>query len=271
MPVPQTSSEFRPELADLSTVTEQALFPARPNYPFFFVHHAENWEIGVIDGRAWLLPEMQRQVLEPGVNNIRTLKRGEKQSAAYDTAQLRMTRRGAVIIPHICPVSIVNAKGDPEIIDKYMASLKCKDQKTGQTGIFYMDRWETPRTPRPGKRTKMNRDQDGYNRWRLALVSSGKIKPPHPDIISEKRARADYHAARQSDKVQLPEDVRQRLIDAGEDKADKFDAARVPETNSVPADAKGDTPVKAAPKRKRRAAKKKPVAKKAAKPSEPSE
>jgi len=263
LPVPEKSDAYTPRDAPLGGVESRDLFPARPNFAFFLVHHPENWETGIIDGKAWWLPELQRQTLEPGVNNVRTLQRGEPAENAYDHAHLRMKREKITPIPQRLDVEIVNADGSTTVIDRYRQVIDCKDPKSGREGLLHIDRWERPNTPRPGKRTKFKRDRDGYNRWRLALVSMGFIAPPHDDIADEKIARADYHAGRHAEKMALPEDHRERLAAAGEAKLAELEAAAVPDVGSKPDDASDAPDAKPRGKAKRKPrTRKKPAAKK---------
>lgn len=233
MPVPESAaSAYQSQDANLAGVQAQSLLPVRPGFPFFLVHNAENWNVGLIDGVPWWLPELQNDWLEPGVNNKKTLKKGQPPEAAYDESHVRMTRNGAVILELSVVVPVTNADGTIEHINGYLKQIACEDPRSKRRGLCFHTRWESPKPPRKGKRLKWSRDTDGFNRWRLALVAMGLIKPPHPDLIDEKKARAQYHVERQTEKIALPADVRERLKTQSEAKAAKLEEAQVPAKGS---------------------------------------
>ncbi len=256
MPVPKNNAgaagaAYEIRDASLGAVQEKAFLPIAPNVPFFLAHYPENWRVGTVDGEPYWLPELQRDWILAGANGKRTLRKGDRPEAAYDASHLKMTRNGAVLLD---PSIVVECDG--QSMAGYLREIECKDPKTGRVGKFYLDRFETPKTPRPGRRLKFNRDRELENRWLLALVEQGFVNPPNPDVVDERIARAVYHVERNQNKVQLPEESRKRLVDAAESKLDKTEAAAIPSKTADGVAKKKAAPKKKAPARRRRSTKK---------------
>lgn len=246
MPVPDSAAHLHqepPQAADWSAravdddfdaVSDAAFFPAEPNSRFFLVHHQDNWEVASegLDEPTWL-PQLQRDWLAPGVNNKRTLKKGEKPEAAYDHSHLLMQRQGFTIIPYDAVVA--GTKG-------YVRSIPCRAPRTGREGRFYFDRFETPRPATAGRRPKFAFDRAAYNRWRLALVEqgwtssrgNGRISPPRLEVLAEKIGLAEGHVARHAGKSELNPERREQLVRQAEERAELVAGARVPGRRQAP-------------------------------------
>src|SRR3990167_2646639 len=118
------------------------VLPVRPNHPFFLVlypDHPGNWSMqaiakgtGVEDDEVgiWLLPNLQREPCQPGLNGHRTIKKGMAPRAAFDDAHKVIERDGGIILD--------------QNFD-YMVTRDCQHPGTGSTGLFHMDAWQTPK------------------------------------------------------------------------------------------------------------------------------
>ena len=213
MPIPQTAPVESPYLVsrtDLSNVQSDSRLVAGPTPVFHLVHHPDNWEIGHVRNPAgelvaYWLPELSEIPVVPGVNQCRTIRRGERPEAAYLGALAWMTRRGQVAIPMDAIV------GDTA---GYVSQTPCRHPITGRSGVRHFDVWSRPKPTKPGKCVKFWRDNEAHNAWRLALVMGGWVMPDgttgrlpdvDPDVIAEKIDRAKYHLARKEAETGLPE------------------------------------------------------------------
>lgn len=226
MPIPQNALEggnaFQGQIrnANLAEVESRELLRTEANCAFFLVHYPENWECVSegLEGPTWL-PVLQRDWLMPGVNMKRTRRRDEPVEAMYDQSHLKITRDGGVILPQTLQVAGY---------DGYLRSIPCKHPRNGLEGTFYLDAWEVP-VVRPGKKVKFNRDQAGYNRWRLALVEEGYIDAANPAIITEKLERAQEHMERHRGKVELTSEAREAIVSVAVAKLERLSAAKLPQ------------------------------------------
>ena len=226
MPIPDKNNPTAPGLAgqvrpaSLGAVESENLLKADPNYPFFLIHYPENWEVGThgLDGPHWL-PILDWSPVVPGVNGVRTLRQGEAPESAYDRSHLNIQRQGGTVLQQSLG---------------YLCELDCKSPMSGRAGKVYLDKWSTPLPPRPGKKVKFKRDQAAYNQFRFSLVADGVIKAPDPRVIDERVARSEYHVSRNEGKVQLPEDVRNKLTKKAQKKAATVKAAKLPKKGAKP-------------------------------------
>jgi len=218
LPIPKFESVISPDPE--VHPSGAGVYKARPNATFFYVHNFENWDVesAGLDG-AYLLPQLHRSWVIPGVNLHHTPKRGEAFSRVYADAHNRMKEQGTAVIPQdvVC-----------DGVQGYIRRMDCKHPKTGASGKLHMDRFERPRPARKGKRVKFERDRAAYNRWRYHLVAEGHIAPPDEDIIEEKIGRAEYHRDRNKLKMKLPKEVREELVAQATEKVEALLTAEIP-------------------------------------------
>lgn len=240
MPVPSGNREAAPTAPSAPTTSfaeqatkstfgaDAARLRAAPNFPFFLLHYAQNWEVAHIglDEPTWL-PQLQSDFVQPGVNCKITRKGNEPVSETFRNSHSRLTQRGATILPQ-------NLQLDGFDFDGYLTEVPCAHPRTNLPGTLYHDKWERPiPSEEEGKRIKFARDEAGYNQWRLALVEQGIIAPPSTGRLGKAIARAEYHIGRHAMKTGVPEDVRGKIIEAAQAKLEYIEGARVPQLTAT--------------------------------------
>lgn len=149
----------------------QTRIPKKANSRFLFAHNPENWELKVIetyttnsDGKRkkekipLLLPVLSSVGETPGVNGTRAV--GNR----IDSSIMRtmMQDKGWTLL-------------DPGKHD-YMRVYPA------HKGNYHTSKWI--RLEKVGRRVIEHFDQDGFDKWRLELMTSGALNPPHPQIAS---------------------------------------------------------------------------------------
>jgi hypothetical protein len=230
MPVPEASADrnvaqSRP--SSLAAVTGQGLFPVAPNTPFVLVHHPNtrgSWEAVDYQGESIWLPTFVKVNIDPGANGISTPD-GNGAIAAASGLLSRYRQSGAVVLD------------SPADIATYLSDFDCEAPKAegGRRGLYFHERWVTVRRPMPGRRAKNKVDHDAHNAWRVALVRSGRIPEPHPDVIettiSEYRARL----ARLESLTNMSPTVQERLVNGARKDLDRIKDAEMPENEPAAA------------------------------------
>ena len=203
-----------------------------PNEEFFLRHHPAQWE-PESDGLAeatWL-PDISRLTLTPGAHLVRTRKRHEDPSETYKHAMNVDGNKGWV---HLDPNAVIPADCLPAGIPAggYLRAIPCKDPRSSAEGVRYVEAWDVPRAPVPGRPQKSTHNRAAYNRWRLWLVTSGQIKPPTDDVLAEMQATKAGRPARIGS-VPRPEDLRKTLVAQAQAEVDMMASAVIPEADEV--------------------------------------
>ncbi len=204
-----------------SAIAKVALPRVRPNPSFFLMHHHENWAIETegLDDPTWL-PLLQHEIVSPGLNTHRTLKKGEPSSAAYERAQAILKRRGFTILPH--DIKIDGVVG-------YMKTAKVAHPLTGREGLVHFERWEYPRAKRDGKRQKYDLDRGEMNRFRLRLVELGHIRPPTAEIVAEGIDIKALHVDRAASNMDITAELRKSKTDRATRALERATGAKIPQ------------------------------------------
>jgi hypothetical protein len=109
----------------------------------------------------------------------------------------------------------------------YLRAVACRDPKSGIEGERFLEVWDIPRPPIPGRAQGYTFDHASYNRFRLWLVTSGLIAPPAGEIVDEliasRRGRISRHAS-----LPLPDAVRTIRLAAVEADVEKHTKATRP-------------------------------------------
>jgi hypothetical protein len=231
MPVPEASdrnvAQSRP--SSLAAVTGQGAFPVAPNTPFVLVHYPNtrgSWEPVDYQGETIWLPTFVKVNLDPGANGV-TTPDGNGVIAAASGLLSKLRQSGAVVLD------------SPADIASYLSDFDCEAPKSegGRRGLYYHERWVTVRRPMPGRRAKSKVDKDAHSAWRIALLRSGRIPEPHPDVIettiSEYRARL----ARVESLTNMAPAVQERLVEGARKDLDRVQGAEMLEDEPQPAPA----------------------------------
>jgi hypothetical protein len=250
MPVPSVLTQ--PAIAGRAVVEVREPLQVRPNYDWYYVHYpheSSNWFVGQIlpaegvpdeEVGVWWLPKLQTETTQPGINLHRTIGKNERKEAAYDNAQLQISRDGGIVLG--------KSLG-------YCVAVECIDPRTQREGLYYMDAWSTPRPYRKGKRLKAEFDRQRHHRWLLHLMLDGVIPSPEPYVISEIVERQKARIARREAQTDLPTEKREELAEEAEIAAAHVESATVPVLESqgaqtiVPSKARPTAP---APKKGRK-------------------
>lgn len=144
--------------------------PVRANARFFYAHNPENWELKLYttqtdDGKKKktqvipvLLPVLSSIPETPGVNGTRAV------GGRLDSSYMRTTLRDN-------GWTILDASQE-DYLRVYPA----------HKGNYYTSKWIG--IEKVGRRVIEHFDQEGYDNWRLSLMTSEKISIPHPKIAS---------------------------------------------------------------------------------------
>ena len=194
--------------------------PIAPNYPFFLMHWPSNWQVESVGLKepTWL-PYLSRHTILPGCNLNRTLRQGEKASAAYDQAVLANMRKGAEYLD----VERHTVNGG-----KYLREAPCRDTRNGREGTFYLDAFTPPRDAIPGRRLKFVFDRAAYNKWRLELVLEGVLPPPSRQILEEVIGQKRRRLGRVQGHTNLSKEEYDRRVGAAAELVERFAGAKIP-------------------------------------------
>jgi len=238
MPIPSTpagGSAASAAAADLSRLISETSGPAEdvspawpitPNFPFFLMHWVTDWTVetaGMAKGKPTWLPGLVRHIVLPGCNNNRTLKNGEKATAAYDGAVMKNVRQGA---QYLDPERHKLANGS-----KYSRKAPARSP-LGQTGFYFFDAFSSPLDVLPGRKMRFRFDRPEWNRWRLHLVESGVIAPPSPQVLAETQRRHSKRAERTRALTSLDQKEYDRRVAAAAATSATYDGALVPKSKT---------------------------------------
>lgn len=149
----------------------QTRIPKKANSRFFFAHNPENWELKMIEGYSMteegkrkkqktpmLLPVLSSIHEVPGVNGTRAV------GSRIDSSIMRtnLLDQGWTIIDPI----------KHDYIRVYPA----------HKGNYHTSKWI--RLEKVGRRVIEHFDADSFDEWRIEIMKSGVLNPPHPQIAA---------------------------------------------------------------------------------------
>jgi hypothetical protein len=102
------------------------------------------------------------------------------------------------------------------------------DPVTRADGWHYLEVWNLPRAPIPGRPQSFAFDRASFNRWRLWLVTSGKVLAPFPEILAEATLSHERRIAR-VEILPIPDDARKARLKDVQGTAKMWKDAVVPE------------------------------------------
>lgn len=232
MPVPNNLASLAQDIDPVDS-GDVARLPAKPNYPWRYVHDRMNWDYAVVDGEPVWLPQFSKLILQPGVSNVRAARQGEEAHSAptYYDAIKQVDSRGGVVLNDIA---------------QYQSKYPCKG-RNGATGFFIAEKFTIPERPSmPGARIKWRMDFDSFNRWRLSLLADGTIAPPTEEETRRYHRAVSARVRRAASDTNKTADQRAEMVERAEKRVAAVEAA------SASTDATIDKAEEAAPKKPRR-------------------
>lgn len=198
-----------------------AALKKNPNHAFF-LRHSGNWEVGVVTvgtGKAAkqvsvILPSLNRFVLRPGANGVRTIDRNEQPDAAYREAVQRETLAGHVFLD---PSELLDADHMPAGASAggYLRKYDCVQPMTGAPGVYFEEVWNVPLAGAPSRPHEWKFDAGSYNRWRAFLVASKRIAEPTAGVMAQLERKYRTRIER-IEVLNIPEDVRAKRVRVAE-------------------------------------------------------
>ena len=177
-----------PKTFDAKPVTKtkgRDLLNAPPNHQFFFMHNPNGWEMYENEnGEFEWLPILKRFQLRPGLNGVRTGRRGA--GVDYINAKARFESNGwTFILPE-------------DVEGGYLVEYE------GTRGPVYSDRFTTPRALGMGRgaRVGWDFDREAYTEFRRSLVE--RLGPIDPSVIDLKSTIQQKRAVRRAREVHIP-------------------------------------------------------------------
>ena len=173
-----------------------------PDKPFVLMAHPASGSVQTegLDKPTWL-PELAMFRLEPGVQGVRTLRKGESAIDAFKGAADALERdEGWVIIPSNRPIpGDFTSDGVP--LKTYVVDRPCYHRASGLEGTthveFYARRVPTRRTSDPVK-WEHESMRAKKNRWILSLIQQGVIPVPDEWCIRDRTKDAQKWADQQA-------------------------------------------------------------------------
>lgn len=141
----------------------QRRLPIKSNVLFYLMHHPKNWDLIEVmrknakKPRYYWLPNLNRLICEPGINNVR----GSKANPDTTYARAELAEQGYTIL-------------DPAKHD-YLRIYPA------HRGNFYALKWQNYELL--GNDLIKTTDRNGYSDFKRELVASGIIELPHPEIL----------------------------------------------------------------------------------------
>ena len=175
-----------------------AHLPIRPNAPFYFMHHAKNWEIAMFTTKKRVPNEKGKRetkdvltplwiprlsVLKeiPGANNI--VSNGDRIDSSY--ARMQMEDRGFTVLNH----------RDHDYLRIYPAA----------GGKYHVTKFVDIELI--GGQLLQTHNYDSLQEWRRSLVAEGHIDIPHPGMLKLVRKTAQDKRDRHAQKPHIPAEV----------------------------------------------------------------
>lgn len=214
-----------------------ARLEVKPNYPFgycFYPDEPSSWFVGEIEAGPgvsaeevgfWWLPKLTYVPEKPGLDNFRTLSRGEPAHMASRLQHQTIEDRGGFVLPKLIA-------GRP-----YVQAIPCIDPFTKKEGDHYVDVWSKPRKRRPGQYLKWDFDRQRFYRFLLLLLRQDIIKPPSDDVMAYKREKLAARVVRREQQYDLDETARAKLVAENQARLQTLMAASVvdrPEPSTQP-------------------------------------
>ena len=149
-----------------------------PNNDWYYMHApGNNWRPSVHLEKTCWIPMLIRHVLAPGVNGVRTLRRGEEPQSAYKASVAKFRDEGYV---HLDPSIDVPPEYLPEGVPAggYVRTMPSRGQRSGRAGAYYFEAWDVPQRTNRNDEQKFVYDHPKHEAWCAWLVTSGQIVPP---------------------------------------------------------------------------------------------
>jgi len=156
-------------------------------WPFYLVHHHNNWELVEHGGQWEFLPLLRRIPIRPGCimaeqakNPKEPTRTGRMRAKLEDDGQATLT--------------------DTETYTVSIPSIR---------GTSYHLKWERYRVYPDGDHDP-SFDHDGFNAWRRSLVEEGRIGEPRPKVLNRLRQRLQRRLGRIQKDIHLPKAKQQQ-------------------------------------------------------------
>ena len=194
-------------------MTGKHLLPIAPNKPFLLRHHPQAWRISTTLEEPTFLPDVTMFVIEPGVNGVRTIGRGEQLEDAYKAALWKTQEQGWVYISALDQIP-EGCLPDGVPSGSYLRELPCQHPLTKREGKRYVEAWNIPVETFDDEDQQFSFDLASYEKWLKWLVESGVVKPIKQRIADRMIARVQGHLDRSYTIPNLHPEVRQERIEA---------------------------------------------------------
>lgn len=155
--------------ASVPAAAAGALVPMDPSPPFVFLAHPHSWDVAMVGNEALLVPSLRAFQFRGGRSGVIPLRR----SAVGDPTEALASRGrlGWVQIPRS-----TGGKAFGEDFTDYCVGYD------GTAGDVHMPVWQRPIVV--GTRVLLDYDDDGWNRWRHALIGSVLDAPSAPALAA---------------------------------------------------------------------------------------
>lgn len=210
-----------------SDTADGARHDIEPNAPFFLVHHPRSWRIAT-EGLAGptIVPDLQKRLVQPGVNGMRTRQPHEQEAATYQAALEHDVRQGFVVlypdeeIPADCLPDGIEGEG-------YLREYPCRGPVSQKAGSYHTEVWSVPQPVFPGETQAYAFERATYNKWLVHLVESGRIAPPTARVRDQFELRAADRLGRLR-AAPLPPDLRAERVAAQKEALTAVQGAALP-------------------------------------------
>lgn len=209
-------------------VSPSAQITSVPNHPFLLVHHPMDWQVCSLGlSEPTILPGFRKVVLQAGVNNVRTLKKGEPFENSFKTAISKLKEKNNFIIdwhtpvPQNClPEGVPYGKG-------YLRSLTCIHPMTQKTGLRWVEVWEVPISSVPGAASAFKFHHAEYNRWRLHMLEGGAVPAILESVYEELRRRYKWKINRVRTTRAVDKELKEEKLERLKKELAVFEEAKV--------------------------------------------
>lgn len=159
-----------------------SLLAASPNHRFFLRHHPSAWRVSSRLEKPTWIPDIAKHILAPGVNGVRTIRKGETAEASYRNSVRDAMDKGWSYLDAGAPIPAEYLPpGVP--VGGYIRELECADPLTRRRGTYYLEAWQIPVESLPDERQRFEYDLSAHERYAAWLVLSGQLRPVLPQVI----------------------------------------------------------------------------------------
>jgi len=145
-------------------------------WPFSLVSSG-NWELGLVDGKTYFLPDFEHFRDMPGANNVR-----QRRGGLTPDTRLRDGR-------------ITEAERTPIPRSEYLVDVVVEGGEDEKPERYYYLTWEDV-VEYPSGAVKVTMDMPAWNAWRFGLVKRGLVTPPTDLVLSLHRTRRESDLGR---------------------------------------------------------------------------